>query len=194
VWRGASASEAITDSPWLICKKVYPMTYGFSARILVLMIIACFATTAEAARKPRPAPIEAPPWSFWSTPAPVASERRTKASRAEQRNDSSLRSSRRASSQEPARASSGVGPRPRQWCGWYMRTQLGGGPEYNVAANWRRYGNPGSPQVGAVVVWPHHVGIITGRASNGQWIVKQGNYSGRVHEGPRSVSGAVFRV
>jgi hypothetical protein len=172
------------------------MRFRYSVHILVAMIIACFATTsAEAARKTRPAPAEESVWSFWSTPAPVAtSERRTKAaSRATQRNDSSQRSARRASSHETPR-SSGVGPRPAQWCGWYMRTQLGGGPEYNIAANWRRYGSPGSPQVGAVVVWPHHVGIITGRASNGQWIVKSGNYSNRVHEGPRSVSGAVFRV
>ena len=171
------------------------MRFRFAAHILVAMIIACFATTsAEAARKIRPVPAEVSAWSFWSTPAPVASQRRTKAaSRATQRNDSSQRATRRAASHETPR-SSGVGARPAQWCGWYMRTQLGGGPEYNIAANWRRYGSPGSPQVGAVVVWPHHVGIITGRASNGQWIVKSGNYSNRVHEGPRSVSGAVFRV
>lgn len=75
-----------------------------------------------------------------------------------------------------------------------MRTQLGGGPEYNIAANWRRYGSPGSPQVGAVVVWSHHVGINTGQTASGQWIVKSGNYSGRVHEGPRSISGATVRV
>lgn len=88
----------------------------------------------------------------------------------------------------------GVGPRPGKWCGWYMRTQLGGGPEFNVAANWRRYGSSTTPQVGAVVVWPHHVGIITGRTSNGQWIVKSGNDGGQVRERARSVSGAVFRI
>jgi hypothetical protein len=93
-------------------------------------------------------------------------------------------------------ASSGrsVGGRPGAWCGWWMRTQLGGGPEYNLAANWRRYGRSSGPQVGAVVVWPHHVGIITGRASNGRWIVKSGNDGNRVRERARSVSGAVFRV
>lgn len=87
-----------------------------------------------------------------------------------------------------------VGARPGKWCGWWMRTQLGGGPEFNVAANWRRYGSATSPQVGAVVVWPHHVGIITGRASNGQWIVKSGNDGGQVRERARSVSGASFRI
>ena len=75
-----------------------------------------------------------------------------------------------------------------------MRTQLGGGAAYNVAWNWRNYGSPTSPQVGAVVVWRHHVGIITGRASNGRWIVKSGNDGGRVRERARSVSGAIFRI
>ncbi|HVZ04947.1 hypothetical protein [Hyphomicrobium sp.] len=87
-----------------------------------------------------------------------------------------------------------VGGRPRAWCGWWMRTQLGGGPEYNLAANWRHYGRPSGPQVGAVVVWPHHVGIITGRAANGRWIVKSGNDGNRVRERPMSVAGAVFRM
>ena len=87
-----------------------------------------------------------------------------------------------------------VGGRPRQWCGWWMRTVLGGGPEFNLAWNWSRYGSPTSPQPGAVVVWRHHVGIITGRATNGQWIVKSGNDGGQVRERPRSVAGAVFRI
>ncbi len=89
---------------------------------------------------------------------------------------------------------SGVGARPGRWCGWYMRTQRGGGPEYNLAWNWRKYGSSSGPQVGAVVVWRHHVGEITGRASNGQWIVRSGNDGGRVRERARSVSGAIFRV
>ena len=91
-------------------------------------------------------------------------------------------------------ASSGAGGRPRAWCGWWMRTQKGGGPAMNLAWNWSRWGSPTSPQVGAVVVWRHHVGMITGRASNGQWIVKSGNDSNRVRERARSVSGAVFRI
>lgn len=85
------------------------------------------------------------------------------------------------------------GGRPRAWCGWWMRTQLGGGPEYNLAANWRNYGRPSGPRVGAVVVWPHHVGMITGRSAGGQWIVKSGNDGNAVRERPMSVAGAVFR-
>jgi hypothetical protein len=88
----------------------------------------------------------------------------------------------------------GVGPRPARWCGWWMRTQKGGGPQYNLAWNWRHYGRPGSPQIGAVVVWRHHVGIITGRAANGQWIVTSGNDGGRVRSRARSIAGAIIRV
>ncbi|WP_244500366.1 hypothetical protein [Methyloceanibacter methanicus] len=87
-----------------------------------------------------------------------------------------------------------VGPRPGRWCGWYMRTQLGGGPEYNLARNWANRGRSlNGPRVGAVVVWPHHVGLITGKTKDGQWIVRSGNDGGRVRERPRSVAGAVFR-
>ncbi len=94
----------------------------------------------------------------------------------------------------PSLARASLGGRPRAWCGWWMRTQLGGGPEFNVAANWRRWGRPAQAHVGAVVVWPHHVGMITGQAANGKWIVKSGNDGGAVRERARSVSGAVFRA
>lgn len=92
--------------------------------------------------------------------------------------------------------SSILGPRPSAWCGWWMRSQKGGGPEYNLARNWAHRGtNAGGPRVGAVVVWPHHVGIITGKAANGLWIVKSGNDSNSVRERARSVAGAIaFRI
>ena len=75
-----------------------------------------------------------------------------------------------------------------------MRTQKGGGPEMNLARNWASWGNPSGPRVGAVVVWPHHVGLITGQTASGEWIVRSGNDGGRVRERPRSVAGAVFRI
>lgn len=93
-----------------------------------------------------------------------------------------------------ASAKAGVGPRPARWCGWWMRTQFGGGPELNLARNWKNWGRSSGPKVGAVVVWSSHVGVITGRSASGQWIVKSGNDGGRVRERPRSVAGAVFRV
>jgi hypothetical protein len=103
-----------------------------------------------------------------------------------------MRRSRASSTGRLTRAA--VGGRPAKWCGWWLRTQKGGGPEYNRAWSWSRWGNASAPRVGAVVVWPNHVGIITGRAANGQWIVKSGNDGGMVRERPRSVAGAVFRI
>jgi hypothetical protein len=90
-----------------------------------------------------------------------------------------------------ARGSQG---RPARWCGWWMRTQKGGGPELNLAANWKHWGRSTGPRVGAVVVWSHHVGEITGQTASGEWIVRSGNDGGQVRERPRSVAGAVFRI
>lgn len=90
------------------------------------------------------------------------------------------------------------GGRPRAWCGWYARGLVGSdpGPSYNLARNWAHWGHAASPGPGVMVVWPHHVGMITGQAANGQWIVKSGNDGGGVaRERPRSISGAIaFRA
>jgi len=93
-----------------------------------------------------------------------------------------------------ARVRYGNNGRPRAWCGWWMRQQRGGGPEMNLAWNWSRWGRSSGPQVGAVVVWRHHVGEIVGRAANGQWLVRSGNDGGAVRTRARSVAGAVFRM
>ena len=83
--------------------------------------------------------------------------------------------------------------RPAAWCGWYMRTQVGGdpGPQYNLAPAWAHYGiSTGGLSVGAIVVWPHHVGRIVGQ-ENGQWIVQSGNDGHAVRARPRSLAGAI---
>jgi hypothetical protein len=83
--------------------------------------------------------------------------------------------------------------RPRAWCGWYMRSQVGGdpGPSYNLARSWAHYGaSAGGPQVGAIVVWRHHVGKIVGH-ENGKWIVQSGNDGHAVRTRPRSLAGAI---
>lgn len=89
------------------------------------------------------------------------------------------------------------GGRPRAWCGWYMRGQVGSdpGPSFNLARSWAHYGsNAGGPQVGAIVVWRHHVGKIVGR-ENGQWVVQSGNDGHAVRTRPRSLAGAIaFRT
>jgi hypothetical protein len=88
--------------------------------------------------------------------------------------------------------------KPRAWCGWQMRVWLGvANPAGNLARWWAGYGRDAhGPHVGAIVVWPRgrrhgHVGIITGRTTDGRWIVKSGNDGHRVRERPRSVAGAI---
>jgi hypothetical protein len=86
-----------------------------------------------------------------------------------------------------------TGGRPAAWCGWYMRSQVGAdpGPQYNLARSWAHYGsNAGGPSVGAIVVWPHHVGKIVGQ-ENGQWIVQSGNDGHAVRTRARSLAGAI---
>lgn len=83
-------------------------------------------------------------------------------------------------------------PRPSKWCGWWMRRQLNVADRAgNRAIWWARYGtNAHRPAVGAIVVWRHHVGIITGKTASG-WVVKSGNDGHAVRERERSLRGAV---
>jgi hypothetical protein len=85
-----------------------------------------------------------------------------------------------------------IGGRPAAWCGWEMRQLVSGdpGPAFNLARNWARWGQTGPAGVGAVVVWPHHVGKIVGQ-EGGEWIVESGNDGNRVRTRPRSIAGAI---
>ena len=51
------------------------------------------------------------------------------------------------------------------WCGIYMSKYFGKSDRRLwVAREWARVGRPASgPEIGAVVVWRHHVGVITGK-------------------------------
>jgi hypothetical protein len=82
--------------------------------------------------------------------------------------------------------------RPAAWCGWQMRHLVVAdpGPSFNLARNWAHWGRPGPAGVGAVVVWPHHVGKIVGQ-QNGEWIVESGNDGHAVRTRPRSIAGAI---
>lgn len=84
------------------------------------------------------------------------------------------------------------GGRPAAWCGWEMRQLVGGdpGPEFNLAANWAHWGHAGPAGVGAVVVWPHHVGRIVGQ-ENGQWLIESGNDGNAVRTRARSLAGVI---
>jgi hypothetical protein len=86
----------------------------------------------------------------------------------------------------------GYGARPSAWCGWEMRQLVSGdpGPSYNLARNWAHWGHAGPAGVGAVVVWPHHVGKIVGR-ENGEWVIESGNDGHALRTRPRSIAGAI---
>src|SRR5215831_11596852 len=90
----------------------------------------------------------------------------------------------------PALAGDG---RPRAWCGWYMRQQLGVADRaYNLARNWAHWGRPSGPVIGAVVVWRHHVGRIVGPCSGSVCVVNSGNDGGhQVRTRERSIANAI---
>jgi hypothetical protein len=90
------------------------------------------------------------------------------------------------------RYASRSGGRPAAWCGWWLGQHLGmSNRSLWLARNWASVGtNAGQPAIGVVVVWRHHVGIITGRQGN-QWVVKSGNDGRAVRERVRSIAGAI---
>ena len=79
------------------------------------------------------------------------------------------------------------------WCGCWLRHALGvKDAAYNLARNWTHYGRDAhGPDVGVVVVWPHHVGRIVGRGTSGGWVVESGNDGHRVRARVRSLAGAI---
>lgn len=80
------------------------------------------------------------------------------------------------------------------WCGAYMADKLGiQGPQARelwVARNWARVGRPTEPHVGAIVVFPHHVGQIVG-GEPGHWIINSGNDGHAVRTRERSIGRAI---
>ena len=93
-----------------------------------------------------------------------------------------------------ARRYLGTNPTGRgsQWCGAFMDLVLkktghaGGG---NLARGYARYGTRVSgPQVGAIAVMNHHVGVVSGIDPNGNPIIVSGNHNRTVAESvyPRS--------
>jgi hypothetical protein len=91
-----------------------------------------------------------------------------------------------------------AGGRPAQWCGWFMRQVFGEADRaFNLAIAWARWGRKSEgPQVGAVVVWRHHVGLIAGGPDQrGRWLVRSGNDAHAVRTRYLSLRGAVaFRL
>jgi hypothetical protein len=85
------------------------------------------------------------------------------------------------------------GHRGLPWCGIYMGKYFGmSDRSLWIARNWAHVGSSaGGPGQGVVVVWPHHVGVITGQTANGEWIVHSGNDGGAVRTRPRSLRGVI---
>lgn len=171
----------------------------FTAMLTAVLALLAGMHSAEARRRTETVwsePSEVPFWEERDTNRRSRQVRQQPSYEADDEDRMERRNSRRTRTASVTESGSySAGARPGKWCGWYMRTRHGGGAEYNLARNWRNRGTPISgPQVGAIVVWNHHVGEIVGQASNGQWIVLSGNDSGRVRERPRSVAGASFRM
>lgn len=61
---------------------------------------------------------------------------------------------------------------------------------FNLARNWAHWGHSSPASVGAIVVWPHHVGVIRGRCDKG-WMVESGNDGHAIRTRCRSVAGAI---
>ena len=87
------------------------------------------------------------------------------------------------------------------WCGQFARHNLVNsdpGTKYNLACNWKNWGRPTSPQVGAMVIWcsrhHRHVGKIVGPCNGNMCLVKSGNDAGAVRTRMRSVAGAEFWI
>jgi hypothetical protein len=86
----------------------------------------------------------------------------------------------------------GMDARPAAWCGWYMRRVLGVvSRAFNVAAHWAHWGHSSGPVVGAVVVWPHHVGRIVGACRDHRCLIESGNDGHRVRTRMRSIAGVI---
>ncbi|HLL27049.1 MAG TPA: hypothetical protein VKT73_05295 [Xanthobacteraceae bacterium] len=75
----------------------------------------------------------------------------------------------------------GPGGRPRAWCGWWARQQVGQdpGPEFNLVASWRKWGTPTGPVPGAVAIWrgARHVGKVVS-IDGGEVCTVSGNSGG----------------
>lgn len=83
--------------------------------------------------------------------------------------------------------------RPGAWCGWFLARHFGlSDRRLWLAREWARFPRT-SPHVGAVAVWPHHVGVIVG-GTNGHWIILSGNDGHRVRTRERSVAHAIAFV
>ena len=91
------------------------------------------------------------------------------------------------------RHATGFGPRPSQWCGYFMRTQTGlKDPSLNLARNWARVGSAaGGPAPGVIGVMRHHVFKVVSVVGPGKVLALSGNDGHAVRTRVRSTSGVI---
>jgi hypothetical protein len=79
------------------------------------------------------------------------------------------------------------------WCGCWLRLRYGlSDVRLNLARAWATFGrDAGGPSVGAVAVWPHHVGEIVAVPQLGTVILRSGNDGHRVRVRKRSTRGVI---
>lgn len=71
--------------------------------------------------------------------------------------------------------------RPSAWCGWFMRKRKHvADPRFNLARNWTHWGHSSGLVLGAVLVWPHHVGEVAGPCTRQHCLVLSGNDGHRI--------------
>jgi hypothetical protein len=66
--------------------------------------------------------------------------------------------------------SASLGRKPARWCGWWMRTQKGGGPEMDLARNWAHWGRPSGPRAA-----PWWFGLTMSASSPGKLLAANGS-------------------
>lgn len=78
------------------------------------------------------------------------------------------------------------------WCGCFLRHYFGlADRALNLARNWIHVGRATTPHAGAIVVWPHHVGVLKSDEHNGRAVVLSGNDGNRVRTRELSLRGAI---
>lgn len=82
-----------------------------------------------------------------------------------------------------------------QWCGRFLSMvvqqagyKLPAGP--NLARDWVHFGRPASPQPGAVMVMPNHVGIVLA-VKGTKVVLRSGNHGHRVADGIYDIRRAI---
>ena len=84
-------------------------------------------------------------------------------------------------------------PRPRAWCGWWLRHHLGVTDRlYNEARAWTHFRSRASgPAPGVIAVYRHHVGIVVSVPGPGRMVMKSGNDGHAVRTRERSTRGVI---